>query len=59
MDSPNGLVVPVIKNVEKKTVFEIAKEISRLKMLSNENKLGIEDLTGGTFTISSIGNVKI
>jgi 2-oxoisovalerate dehydrogenase E2 component (dihydrolipoyl transacylase) len=57
MDTPLGLVVPVVKNVQKLTVFEIAAEINRLQRLGLKGNLKQEDVTGGTFTLSNIGVV--
>ncbi|CAF4778599.1 unnamed protein product [Pieris macdunnoughi] len=57
MDTPNGLVVPVIKNVQNKTVLEIAKELNLIQEKGAKGQLGLSDLSGGTFTISNIGNV--
>ncbi|CAH2107418.1 unnamed protein product [Euphydryas editha] len=57
MDTPNGLVVPVIKNVQTKSIIEIAKELNSLQEKGSKNQLGLNDLTGGTFTISNIGIV--
>ncbi|MCK6557308.1 dihydrolipoyllysine-residue succinyltransferase, partial [Candidatus Binatia bacterium] len=50
-----GLVVPVVHDAERMTFAEIEKEIERLAGLARQNKLGIEDLGGGTFTISNGG----
>jgi len=55
MDTPNGLIVPNIKNVQLLTIFEIAQELNRLQSLGKAGRLGKEDLTGGTFTLSNIG----
>ncbi len=55
MDTPHGLIVPNIKNVQQLTIFEIAQELNRLQRLGAEGKLSKEDLTGGTFSISNIG----
>eukprot|EP00049_Salpingoeca_infusionum_P018211 m.356227 g.356227 ORF g.356227 m.356227 type:complete len:485 (+) comp17474_c0_seq1:44-1498(+) len=55
MDTPQGLLVPNIKNVESKTVFEIAQELTYLQALGQQNKLKIDQLSGGTFTLSNIG----
>ncbi|XP_038068337.1 lipoamide acyltransferase component of branched-chain alpha-keto acid dehydrogenase complex, mitochondrial-like isoform X2 [Patiria miniata] len=57
MDTPQGLLVPNIKNVQARTVFEIAQELSRLISLGYEGKLGSDDLTGVTFTLSNIGTI--
>jgi 2-oxoisovalerate dehydrogenase E2 component (dihydrolipoyl transacylase) len=57
MDTPRGLVVPNIKDVANKSVLEIALDMQRLAKLGAEGKLGREELTGGTFTISNIGTI--
>lgn len=50
-----GLVVPVVRDADQKSFAEIEKEIERLAGLARQNKLSIEDLSGGTFTISNGG----
>ena len=57
MDTPRGLVVPNIKDVANKSVLEIALDMQRLAKLGAEGKLGRDELTGGTFTISNIGTI--
>lgn len=57
MDTPQGLIVPNIKDVSSKSIFEIAAEISRLSALGKEGKLKPSDITGGTITVSNIGNI--
>jgi pyruvate dehydrogenase E2 component (dihydrolipoamide acetyltransferase) len=54
-DTPNGLVVPVIKAADQKGVIEIARESSELAAKAREGKLGPADMQGGTFSISSLG----
>jgi len=56
-DTPNGLMVPVIKDADKKGVVEIAKETSELAAKAREGKLGPADMQGGTFSISSLGGI--
>ncbi len=56
-DTPNGLIVPVVKNADKKTIFEIASEIERLSEDAREGKILLQDLQGGTFTITNIGTL--
>jgi len=56
-DTPNGLVVPVVKNADQKGVIEIAKETSELALKAREGKLGPADMQGGTFSISSLGGI--
>ncbi|XP_032883827.1 lipoamide acyltransferase component of branched-chain alpha-keto acid dehydrogenase complex, mitochondrial isoform X1 [Amblyraja radiata] len=57
MDTQQGLIVPVVKNVQILSVFEIAAEINRLLTLGLANQLGTNDLSGGTFTLSNIGTI--
>jgi pyruvate dehydrogenase E2 component (dihydrolipoamide acetyltransferase) len=56
-DTPNGLVVPVIRDVDKKSVFEIAGELGDLSSRAREGKLRADDMQGGVFTISSLGGI--
>ena len=56
-DTPNGLVVPVIRNADQKGVTEIAKEMGDLAKLAREGKLKPDQMQGGTFTISSLGGI--
>jgi len=55
MDTPNGLVVPNIKDVQDKSILEIAVDLNALQAKGAAGKLGPADLTGGTFTLSNIG----
>lgn len=55
IDTPTGLVVPNIKNVQNLTIFEIASELIKIISLAQSNKLSHQDLTGGTFSLSNIG----
>jgi 2-oxoglutarate dehydrogenase E2 component (dihydrolipoamide succinyltransferase) len=55
VSAPRGLVVPVIRNAEKMSFDQIEKEIVRLATRARENKLSIEEMTGGTFTITNGG----
>ncbi|HBB7075896.1 dihydrolipoyllysine-residue acetyltransferase [Legionella pneumophila serogroup 1] len=57
VDTPNGLVVPVIKNVDKLSVIDIAKEMSKLSTKAREKGLTPIDMSGGCFTISSLGGI--
>ena len=57
MDTPRGLLVPIVKNCEQRSVLDIAHEINRLQAMGAANKLGGEELTGGTFTLSNIGSI--
>jgi len=56
-DTEQGLVVPVIKKAQEKNIFELAKEINELVSLAKNNKLNIENLQGGTFTVTNIGSI--
>ena len=56
-DTPNGLVVPVIKNADQKGVLQISQEMSELAKKARDGKLGPADMTGATFTISSLGGI--
>jgi len=56
-DTPNGLVVPVIKDADKKGVLQIAEEASTMAAKAREGKLGPADMQGGTFSISSLGGI--
>ncbi|EPQ66977.1 Bgt-4284 [Blumeria graminis f. sp. tritici] len=57
MDTPSGLLVPVVKNVSTLTILEIASELVRLQDLAVSGKLSSQDLTGGTITLSNIGSI--
>jgi 2-oxoisovalerate dehydrogenase E2 component (dihydrolipoyl transacylase) len=57
VDSPSGLLVPVIKNVQDHSIASIAQEITRLATLARTGKLTSADLTGATFTVSNIGSI--
>jgi pyruvate dehydrogenase E2 component (dihydrolipoamide acetyltransferase) len=56
-DTPNGLVVPVIKDADKKGVLQISQEMSELAKKARDGKLGPADMTGGCFSISSLGGI--
>ena len=56
-DTPNGLVVPVIKDADKKGVLQISLEMSELAKKARDGKLGPTDMSGATFTISSLGGI--
>jgi len=56
-DTPDGLVVPVIRDVNKKDVMDIARELAELSELARERKLKIDAMQGGCFTISSLGGI--
>jgi 2-oxoisovalerate dehydrogenase E2 component (dihydrolipoyl transacylase) len=57
MDTPSGLIVPVIKNVAGLNIVSIAAELNRLQALAVTGKLTSHDLSGGTITVSNIGNI--
>ncbi|MGH7709427.1 MAG: 2-oxo acid dehydrogenase subunit E2, partial [Vulcanimicrobiaceae bacterium] len=56
-DTPNGLVVPVIRDADRKGVIQIADETKNLAAKARDGKLGPADMAGGTFTISSLGGI--
>jgi len=57
MDTPAGLMVPVIRDVDKKGIWQLAKEVNELGIKGKEGKLKKSDLEGGCFTISSLGAI--
>ena len=57
MDTPQGLIVPNIKNVQDLSIIEIAKEINNLQQLGKAGKLTVNHLQGGTFTLSNVGAI--
>ena len=56
-DTPNGLVVPVVRDVDKKGVIQIAQETAELAKKARDGKLGPADMQGGCFSISSLGGI--
>ncbi|HEY6757930.1 MAG TPA: dihydrolipoyllysine-residue acetyltransferase [Baekduia sp.] len=56
-DTPNGLVVPVVKDVDKKGLLQVAGELTDLSAKARAGKLGPADMAGATFTISSLGGI--
>ena len=56
-DTPNGLVVPVIRDADKKGLIEIAKEMAELSKLARDGKLKPDQMQGGCFSISSLGGI--
>jgi pyruvate dehydrogenase E2 component (dihydrolipoamide acetyltransferase) len=56
-DTPNGLVVPVIRDADRKGIVDIAKEMGELAKLARDGKLKPDQMQGGTFTISSLGGI--
>lgn len=57
VDTPNGLVVPVIKNVDKKGFEELSTELKEISIKARDGKLKLEDMQGACFTISSLGGI--
>lgn len=57
MDTTQGLLVPNIKNVSARSIQDIASEVSRLQSLAKDGKLSVNDLTGGTITVSNVGSI--
>lgn len=57
VDTPSGLMIPVVHGAGELTVLEIAAEITRLSTGASDRSLGADDMTGGTFTVSNIGAV--
>ncbi|OOR99336.1 pyruvate dehydrogenase complex dihydrolipoyllysine-residue acetyltransferase [Haemophilus paracuniculus] len=57
VDTPNGLVVPVFKNVNKKGIIELSRELMEVSKKAREGKLTASDMQGGCFTISSLGGL--
>ncbi len=57
VDTPNGLVVPVIRNVEQKGLIELALELKNISAIARNGKLTMNDMRGGCFTISSLGGI--
>ena len=57
VDTPNGLVVPVLRDVLSKTIMEIAKEMGEISLKAREGKLAPSDMKGGCFSVSSLGGI--
>ncbi|KAJ5745094.1 hypothetical protein N7520_010276 [Penicillium odoratum] len=57
MDTPGGLLVPVVKDVESRSILSIAAELKRLSALAKEGRLTPSDMSGATFTVSNIGSI--
>jgi pyruvate dehydrogenase E2 component (dihydrolipoamide acetyltransferase) len=57
VDTPNGLVVPVVRDVDRKSLLELARELADLSGRARERKLKPEELAGGCFTITSLGGI--
>jgi pyruvate/2-oxoglutarate dehydrogenase complex dihydrolipoamide acyltransferase (E2) component len=56
-DTPAGLYVPVVHNVEQKSILELAREVEDLTTRTRDGKVALDELQGGTFTITSVGNI--
>ncbi len=57
VDTPTGLVVPVIRDVDRKTVVQLANELTTIAGKARDGKLSIDDMRGGTFTITNLGGI--
>ncbi|TAL71349.1 MAG: dihydrolipoyllysine-residue acetyltransferase [Rhodanobacter sp.] len=57
VDTPDGLVVPVIRNVDQKGLLDLARELAEISVKAREKKLGPADMSGGCFSISSLGGI--
>ena len=57
VDTEQGLVVPVLKDVDKKNLVKISKELEELAEKTRARKVSVEDLKGGTFTVSNLGGI--
>jgi pyruvate dehydrogenase E2 component (dihydrolipoamide acetyltransferase) len=57
VDTPEGLVVPVIRDVDRKGIFDLAREMGEISEKARARKLGPNDMAGGCFTISSLGGI--
>jgi len=57
VDTPNGLLVPVVKNVEKKSLIELSEELAEISLRAREGKLDANEMKGAGFTISSLGGI--
>ncbi len=57
VDTPEGLVVPVVRDADRKGVFDLARELAEISKLARDRKLKPGDMQGGTFSISSLGGI--
>ncbi len=57
VDTPAGLMVPVVKNANERTIYEISREIYRVAELARTREIQLKDLQGGTFTVTNIGSL--
>jgi pyruvate dehydrogenase E2 component (dihydrolipoamide acetyltransferase) len=59
VDTPRGLVVPVVRDVDRKSITELAVELTALSARARDAKLTSEEMTGGTFTITNLGSIGV
>ena len=57
VDTPNGLLVPVIRDVDRKTITEIAVELAALSQKARDKKLSLDEMSGGVFSITNLGGI--
>lgn len=57
VDTPNGLVVPVVRDVDKKGIYDLSRELMEISAKARDGKLSPADMSGGCFTISSLGGI--
>lgn len=57
VDTPHGLMVPVVKHADSRTIYEVAREIWRVAELARTREIKLKDLQGGTFTITNVGSL--
>ena len=57
VDTPNGLVVPVVKDVDKKGIYDLSRDLMEISAKARDGKLSPADMSGGCFTISSLGGI--
>lgn len=57
VDTPDGLVVPVVRDVDQKSIYELSVELAEISKKAREKKLGVDGMQGSTFTISSLGGI--
>ncbi len=57
VDTPEGLMVPVVRDADRKGVFDLARELAGISKLARDKKLKAGDMQGGTFSVSSLGGI--
>ncbi len=57
VDTPNGLMVPVVRDVDKKDIFQLAKELGEISLKARNGQLAAQDMQGSSFSISSLGGI--